>query len=224
MASIAPRELKVGTIVDKTLAVLERCAVPAVMYFAALTVIDGAIGYFGLTMIAPLQALALQLLKLVVGIICAYLLMDAMVGRTGLLSRRHGDVFLTYFGMSLLSALGVLAGFILLVFPGLFIMARWSIAQPLVVARGDGVSQSLGESWEQTKDNEFQILAALLIFLVPTIAISLLCTFVLGRASVVGMLITQLAGSASSVLTMAMSVALYGLIVGVPKEVAVVVE
>jgi membrane-anchored glycerophosphoryl diester phosphodiesterase (GDPDase) len=103
-------------------------------------------------------------------------------------------------------------------------MARWSIAQPLMIARGDGVMQSLGESWERTKDNEFQILAALLLFLVPTIAISLLCTIMLGRASVAGMIISQVASSASSVLALAMGVALYGLVIGTPKEVGAVFE
>lgn len=223
MASVAPRNLKIGAIIDKTLAVVERCAMPALLYFVALTVLNGAIGYFALTMTAALQAIAFRLLTVVVGIVCAYLTLDSMVRRTGLRSRGDGDVFVTYLGMSLLSALGVFAGFILLIFPGLFIMARWSLAQPLVVARGDGVMQSLGESWERTKDNEFQILAVVLVFLIPTIVISLLCTFMLGRASVAGMIISQIASSASSVLALAMGVALYGLIVGSPKEVAPVI-
>jgi hypothetical protein len=224
MASVAPRNLKVGTIIDKTLAVVERAAMPALIYFIALTVLDGAVGYFGLTMTAPLQAVAFALLKGLIGIVCAYLLIDAMVGRTGLRSRGEGDMFLPYFGLSILYTLGVLAGFILIIFPGLFIMARWSIAQPLLVARGDGIMASLGESWERTKDNEFQILAALLAFLVPTIAISLLCTFMLGRASLAGMIISQIASSASSVLALAMGVALYGLVIGAPKELAAAFE
>jgi hypothetical protein len=224
MASVAPRNLKIGTIIDKTLGVVERAAVPALIYFVALTVLDGAIGYFGLTMTAPLQAVSFALLKTLVGIVCAYLFLDAMIRRTGLRSRTGGDVFLTYLAMSILSALGVLAGFILLVFPGLFMMARWSLAQPLVVARGDGVMQSLGESWERTRDNEFQILAAVLLFLLPSIVITLLCIIMLGRASVVGTVITQVASSASSVLTLAMGVALYGLIVGAPKDIAASVD
>jgi membrane-anchored glycerophosphoryl diester phosphodiesterase (GDPDase) len=220
MASVAPRNLKIGTIIDKTLGVVERAAVPSLVYFIALTVLDGAIGYFGLTMTAPLQAVSFALLKTLVGVVCAYLLLDAMVRRTGLRSRGEGDVFLPYFALSILYTLGVIGGFILLVFPGLFVMARWSIAQPLLIARGDGVMQSLGESWERTKDNEFQILAALLLFLVPTIAISVLCTIMLGRASVAGMIISQVASSASSVLALAMGVALYGLVIGAQQTLA----
>jgi membrane-anchored glycerophosphoryl diester phosphodiesterase (GDPDase) len=223
MASVAPRELKIGKIVDKTLAVVERCAGVMLVYFVALTVINGAIGYVVLGM-APLQQAAVSLLKAVFAIILAYLALDAMIRKTGLRTRGPGDVFLPYFAMSILYTLGVVAGFILLVFPGLFVMARWSLAQPLLVARGDGITQSLGESWEQTKDNEFQILAVVLLFLVPSIAISLFCQFMLGKDSVVGLVITQLASSASSALMLAMAVALYGLIIGTPKDLAATFE
>ena len=224
MASVAPRNLKIGTIIDKTLAVAERAEMPALVYFVALTVLDGAVGYFGLTMTAPLQAVSFGLLKALIGVVCAYLLLEAMLRRTGLRTRGEGDRFLPYFGLSILYTLGVIAGFILIIFPGLFIMARWSIAQPLMIGRGDGIMQSLGESWERTKDNEFQILAALLVFLLPTIVISILCTIMLGRASVAGMIISQIASSASSVLALAMGVALYGLVIGSPKELAATFE
>ena len=223
MASVAPRELKIGKIIDKTLAVVERCAGVALVYFVALTVINGAIGYAVLGM-APMQQAAVSLLKAVFAIILAYLALDAMIRKTGLRTRGPGDVFLRYFAMSILYTLGVVAGFILLVFPGLFVMARWALAQPLLVARGDGITQSLGESWEQTKDNEFQILAVVLLFLVPSIAISLFCQFMLGKDSVVGLVITQLASSASSALMLAMAVALYGLIIGTPKDLAATFE
>jgi uncharacterized membrane protein len=214
MATLAPRELKIGTIIDKTLAVIERCATAALIYFVALTVIDGAVGYFSLSMTAPLQQVAIRLLEALVGLVCAYAFIDAMVRKTGLRSRTGGDVFLPYLGLYIVYTIGVVLGFILIIFPGLYIMARWSIAQPMLIARGGGPMQALGDSWEETEENAFQILIATLIFLIPTIAISLLCTFMLGRASVAGMLISQVASSVTSVLTLAMGVAIYGLIVG----------
>jgi hypothetical protein len=214
MATLAPRELKIGTIIDKTLAVIERCATAALIYFVALTVIDGAVGYFSLSMTAPLQQVAIRLLEALVGLVCAYAFIDAMVRKTGLRSRTGGDVFLPYLGLYIVYTIGVVLGFILIIFPGLYIMARWSIAQPMLIARGGGPMQALGDSWEETEENAFQILIATLIFLIPAIAISLLCTFMLGRASVAGMLISQVASSVTSVLTLAMGVAIYGLIVG----------
>jgi hypothetical protein len=224
MATLAPRELKIGTIIDKTLAVIERCGLATLIYFVALTVIDAAIGYFALSMTAPLQQVEMRLLQSLVGLICAYFFIDAMVRKTGLRSRQAGDVFLPFLGLYILYSIGVVLGFILIIFPGLYIMARWSIAQPMLIARGGGPMQALGDSWEETEENAFQILIASLVFLVPAIAISTLCTFMLGRTSIAGMLISQIASSATSVLVLAMGVALYGLIVGTPKEAAAVFE
>ena len=82
------------------------------------------------------------------------------------------DVFLSYFGLAVLYALGVLAGFILLIIPAFFLIARWSLAQPLVVVRGDGIRQAFGESWERTKGNEFQIIVAVFVLVILPQAVS----------------------------------------------------
>ena len=224
MATVAPRELKIATIIDKTLAVIERCATVTLIYFVGLTVINAAIGYFALGMTAPLQQVEMRLLQSLAGLICAYFFIDAMVRKTGLRSRTAGDAFLPFLGLYIVYTIGVVLGFVLIIFPGLYIMARWSISQPMLIARGDGPMQALGNSWEETEENAFQILIVVLIFLVPTIAISALCTLMLGQASVAGMIISQVASSATSVLALAMSVALYGLIVGTPQEMAAVFE
>jgi uncharacterized membrane protein len=224
MAALAPRELNIGTIIDKTLAVIERCAPATLIYFVALTIINAAIGYFALSMTAPLQQVEMRLLQSLVGLICAYFFIDAMVRKTGLCSRATGDAFLPFLALYIVYSIGVVLGFILIIFPGLYIMARWSISQPMLIARGDGPMQALGNSWEETEENAFQILIVVLIFLIPTIAISALCTLMLGQASVAGMLISQVASSATSVLALAMGVALYGLIVGTPKETTAVFE
>ena len=224
MATVAPRELKIGAIIDKTLGVLERAAVPALIYFAALTVINCAITYFTLAMIAPLQALAIGLLKMVVGIVAGYLLLDAMVRKTGLRSGKGQDTFLTFFGLSLLSGVAVLVGMLLLIIPGLFLIARWSIAQPLVVARGDGVMQAFGESWERTRGNEFQILIAMLALLVTFIAIVIAGTALFEKTDIIGIVVGQIGSSAMSAVSLAMGVALYGLIVGAQKDVAATFE
>lgn len=214
MATVAPRELKIGAIIDKTLAVLERTAVPALIFFAALTVVNCAITYFALAMIAPLQVLAIGLLKMVVGIVAAYLLLDVMVRKTGLQSRKGEDAFLTFFGLSLVSGISVLVGLILLIIPGLFLIARWSIAQPLVVARGDGVMKAFGESWERTRGNEFQILIAMLALFAVFLAIVIAATLLFEKTDIVGIVVSQVGSSAMSATSLALGVALYGLIVG----------
>jgi hypothetical protein len=214
MATVVTRDLKIGTIIDKTLGVLERSARPALIYFVAVTVISCAITYFTVAMTAPLQSLAIQLLKMVVSIVAGYLLLDAMLRKTGLRSDSAGDTFMTFFGLSLLSGIAVAIGMVLLIIPGLFLIARWSIAQPLVVARGGGVMQAFGESWERTRGNEFQILMAMLALLIIFIAILIAATLLFEKTDIIGIVVSQIGSSAMSATALAMGVALLGLIVG----------
>lgn len=219
MASSAHRELKIGTIIEKTMTVIELNAVPALIFVAVLILVECPITYFTVGA-APLATLAVTLLKIVIGTLASFLLLSAMIRRTGLLSRTKEDVFLTYLGLGVLSALAILLGLILLVLPALFLMARWSIAPSLVVARGDGVMQAFGESWQKTSGSEFQIIVVVLVLIIPLTAISILCGVMLDKASVVGIVVAQIATSGASVASAAMGVALYGMIIGVPKAAA----
>jgi predicted permease len=93
-------------------------------------------------------------------------------------------------------------------------MARWSIAQPLLVARGDGVMASLGESWDRTKGNELSIFTAALAVLLVPIVVMIAAGVLFAPENLVGIVIAQLATSALSLILLAMGVALYGLIMG----------
>lgn len=211
-----PRSLKIGTIIDKTLGVIELSAVPVLIYAVGLTLINGAVAYFALEMTAVTDRLVIGLANFAIGVVAAYLLLEAVVQRTGLRARGDGDVFLPFVVMSILATLGVLGGLILLVIPGLVIMARWSIAGPLVIARGDGATQALGESWERTRGAEWPILVAAFALLLPLIVVIIACGVLFDPADPIGIGVSQLATSATSVVTQTMGVALYGLIVGSP--------
>ena len=211
-----PRSLKIGTIIDKTLGVVELSAVPVLIYAVGLTLINGAVAYFALEMTAVTDQLVIGLANFAVGVVAAYLLLEAVVQRTGLRSRADGDVFVPFVVMSILATLGIIGGLILLVIPGLVIMARWSIAGPLVIARGDGATRALGESWERTRGAEWPILVAAFALLLPLIVVIVACGILFDPADPVGIGVAQLATSATSVVTQTMGVALYGLIVGSP--------
>jgi hypothetical protein len=215
METVAPpRQLKIGTIIDKTLGVMEYSIRPAAIYVAGVTLVSAAIKYFTLGMTRPLELLGVAVVTFVVGVAAAYFLLNAMLEKTGLRSRGNEDLFFAYFGLSILYTLGVVAGFIAIVLPGLVIMARWSLAQPMMLARGDGVTQALGASWERTKGNEFQIIVAVLALFVVPIAIVIASTVMFGQESPVGIVVSQLLSSAMSALGLAMGVALYGLMEG----------
>ena len=215
MATLPTRDLKIGKVIDKTLGVLELNAVPTLIFVLVLTAVSLPITYFSVGSTAPMQVLGGQLLQNVVAMVCGYFLLVAMVRRTGLQSRMGDDVFLPYIGLSLLATLAVMLGLIVLILPGLFLMIRWSIAQPLLVARGEGVMASLGESWDRTRGNEFSIFVAALALLVPLIVVIIGAGALFEKANLFGMAITQLATSGVSAALLAMGVALYGMIVGV---------
>ena len=218
MAIPAPRDLKIGKIIDKTLAVLELNAVPALIFVVALTAANLPITYTSVGSLDPLKLAGGQLLGSLVGIVCAYFLLVAMLRRTSLESRTGGDVFLPYLGMSILMGLAVALGFVTIILPGLFLMARWIIAGPLMVARGDGVMKSLGESWSRTRGNELSIIGAALALVILPIAVILAARMFFEEGNLVGMVVSQLASSGISVVLSAMSVGLYGMIVGGASE------
>jgi len=223
MAIAAHRELKIGTIIDKALAVLERSVTPALIFLLALTVINTAIKYFTVDA-SPLSQLAAAPLQIVIAVFFSYQLLKAMIDRTGLRSRGEADVFLAYFGLTVLYGLAILVGLILLVIPALFLIARWSLAQPLVVARGDGVMKAFGESWERTSGNEFQIIIAAIVLVIVPQVLGVTAGFMFPQDSLLGITISQALTTVGSVLGLAMGVALYGMIIGTPKDVAATFE
>jgi hypothetical protein len=214
MATLPIRAVKVGKIIDKTLGVIERAAVPALIFVVVLTILSVPITYLTVGSTAPLRVVGGEFLKSAIGMVCGYFLLVAMLRRTGLHSRTDGDAFLPYLGLTILSTLGVMLGVIALILPGIFIMARWSMSQPLLVAGGRGVTEALGESWDRTRGLEFQIIGAALALLLLPIAIGIGSSILFEQDDPVRMVVSQLASSASGVIFMALGVALYGLIVG----------
>ncbi len=219
MAAAPTRELKIGVIIDKALAVLERSAVPALIFLVTLTAVNCVIDYFTWDA-APLSQLGATPLRIAVGVFFSFSLLKIMVDRTGLRSRGDADIFLPYFGLTILYGLAVAVGLILVVLPALFLIARWSLAQPLVVARGEGVMKAFGESWERTSGNDFPIIVVVLLFWLVPIAISIAAGVMFPKGDLTGIVITQLATTVASLLTLAMGVALYGMIIGAPKAAA----
>jgi len=214
MATLPSRGVTAGKIIDKTLGVLELNAVPMALFVVALTALSVPVTWFGVGSLDPLRILGGQLLIAAAGIVCAYFLLIAALRRTGLYARTDGDAFLPYIGLSLLYTLGVMAGFLIVIIPGLWIMARWSMAQPLLVGGGRGVMAALGESWERTKDKEFQILGAWLALIVLPVIVLIGARSVFGQEDLIGIIVSQIASSTLSVVSLAWNVAIYGLIAG----------
>jgi len=214
MATVPARALKFGKTIDKTLAVLERNAGPALIFVVVVTALCVPVSYFGIGSTSLSRIFGGELLRSVIGMICAYFLIVAMVRRTGLRTRTDEDAFLPYLGLSILSTLGIMLGMIALILPGIFIMARWMLAQPLLIARGAGVKEALGESWDRTRGSEFLIIGVAVTLLLPLIAVGIAVSVFLEADTMPRIIISQAASSSATVVFTALAVALYGMMFG----------
>jgi hypothetical protein len=214
MTVAPPRELKTGVIVDDTLGVLERCAVPFLLFIVALTLLNGAVGYYGLEYTSAMQQVLKGVVGFTVGIAAAYFLYEAVLGRTGLRSRQSDDAFLPFIGLAVITTLAIMVGLVALVIPGLYLIARWSIAAPVLMVDGKGPIKAMQDSWERTKGSDFAILVAVLLFYgVPTLA-SIAAGIVFGPEDPLGIGLSQLSSAVASALGVAMAVGIYGRMVG----------
>ena len=218
MSVAPPRELKAGTIIDATLAVLERCAVPFLLFIVALTLLNSAVAYYGLEYTSVTQQVLKGVVGLTVGIAAAYFLYEAVLARTGLRSRQSDDAFLPFIGLAVITTLAVMVGLIALVIPGLYLITRWSIAAPILMVDGKGPIKAMQDSWDRTKGSDFSILVAVLLFYgVPTLA-SVAAGIVLGPEDPLGIGLSQLASAIASALGVAMAVGIYGRMVAGKEE------
>ena len=72
--------------------------------------------------------------------------------------------------LGIMSGLGILLGLLLLVVPGIVLFVRWSIAVPILLDTGDGVTDSLRRSWHDTEGCFWPILVTYLVLYGPAVA------------------------------------------------------
>lgn len=86
-----------------------------------------------------------------------FLLWQIMAGEGLAPQERSGIGLLAYFGASILAGLFWIVGFVLLIVPGLILMARWSLVPALVVGRGNSISEAFSESWDLTGERQWTL-------------------------------------------------------------------
>jgi len=69
------------------------------------------------------------------------------------------------FLLALLMALGIFAGLILLIVPGIFLAVAWMVAVPAMVVEKKSVVESLERSWRLTENNRWWLVLITLVFL-----------------------------------------------------------
>jgi len=148
-----------------------------------------------------------------------YLVAEHLLRAEGLMDdslsgRRYGSVF----GASFLTTLGAFAGVVLLVLPGFYVLARWSLTVPIIIAEGLGATAAMGESWRRTGPSVWPIFAIFLTALVGVVALGAAVGVIAGIAAAgqpAGLLVSALTnslGAGFSVLGTMLTIALYALL------------
>ncbi len=129
--------------------------------------------------------------------------------------RRYGSAFIA----GILGLLGICAGIVVLIVPGLYIAARWSLANALVIGEGLDGTESLRESWRRTESHAWTILICYLllglVFLGGAIGFGVVIALAGGPAfegSFAASLVGNALSGALSVIAGLLGCALYGLI------------
>lgn len=81
-------------------------------------------------------------------------LMLALGNRLGLVVSDPVELFTrSVFGLAawIIGTIAFVAGLLLLIVPGLYVLARWTTALPLIILDGDGILEGLGRGWVMTE-------------------------------------------------------------------------
>lgn len=101
----------------------------------------------------------------VLSIVASYLLLARLLESQGRLPVRQTRIW-AYIGLSILSVLGYMLGFLLLIIPGLILLVRWSATSGYLIERRLGVIDCMTASWDATRGSSWPIfLAGLVLFL-----------------------------------------------------------
>jgi len=114
-----------------------------------------------------LMALAAPLAQLAV----TYVVSETYLGRKLGIAEAYAkgaSVYLPYLGTALLLVLGVLAGLVLLVIPGIYLSVIWLLVGPVIVIEGVSGPRALGRSRDLMRDNWWR--GAFIVFLASLLA------------------------------------------------------
>ena len=102
-------------------------------------------------------------------LVVQYYLIRHLVDRRGLRSADRLGGFGSFFVVGLITGLAILLGFVLLVLPGIYLSARWSMVDAAVVAENRGFSDAMRRSWDASEGNVVPIALAVLTIGIPMI-------------------------------------------------------
>jgi hypothetical protein len=112
-----------------------------------------------------------QLFLIVVSLVAGYLLAAELL-RTRNRLAEGGPRILPYIGLSILTGLGAVLGFFLLIIPGIILLVRWSAAPGFLIGAREGVIDAMSRSWDATHGHGWAIFFAGLVVFIGVIVVA----------------------------------------------------
>jgi hypothetical protein len=98
-------------------------------------------------------------------------------------------------GNSILRAIGIGIGLILLIVPGLILLTIWAVTAPAVVIERRGAIEAFGRSWELVKGEGWSVFAVIVVAFVITFAISLVAGIIGAAFGDAGQIVFSIIGN-----------------------------
>ena len=183
------READVSGILSETVDVIGRAGRAVLIYVLVLGLCSGIGGLFGLvsmddglfsarwigggfdTRTSGLFQFLFGLGNSLLFVVASYFLLVQMMRAIGRYMGA-GARFWSFVGMSILAAIGVGIGFVLLLIPGIILMVRWSAANGYLLSGEHSITDSLGASWEATKGHGWSIFGAGLLLSIGLVVLN----------------------------------------------------
>ncbi|HEX5185216.1 MAG TPA: hypothetical protein VFW19_18930 [Allosphingosinicella sp.] len=153
-----------GKLLQETLVLARGQFALAVAAITVMVAIDTASDWLGR------NGSALTLLSLPVTLLLQYEITLASLAQRGLAERRGRRRLWALLGLSLLSGLGILLGFALLILPGLYLLVRWSLAVPILIAEDAGPGEALSGSGDEISGRFWPVAGLFLLLYLPFVA------------------------------------------------------
>jgi hypothetical protein len=147
----------------------------------------------------------------VANLVGSYLLLRRFLAHHGR-SEEGGSPFWPFVGMWIISWLGIVVGFILLIVPGVILLVRWSAASGFLLGRREGVIDSLGASWEATRGHSWSIFLAAIVMLLATAIAGGVVGGVFGAFGDLTGVASAFVEAAAGAVFMAFGIAIYSLV------------
>lgn len=141
----------VGDIFGETFAIAERAWAAVLLYVVVSTGLNVFLELaFGETLGLWSSSLA--------GLVLGYALMGHVMKREGLpFAGMSVFLLVVYLVATLVSSIAIFIGTLLLVVPGLLLLARWSLVPTMIIGRGMGMLQAFSESWGATRSKQWTL-------------------------------------------------------------------